>query len=169
MKDKNLNHIKSSGFKVPDQYFQSLDDVILSNVSEDNISGKFSSSGFEVPEGYFESLDSKILSSIEDKDHSKVISIFSWKKAAYISGIAASLIIAFNLFFNNSINVSFDTLETASIQNYLINEDLNAYDLAPYLSTNELESDSFVDNKMNTSDIEEYLLQNSDVEHLILD
>jgi hypothetical protein len=169
MKDHKLHNIKSTGFKTPDNYFETLDDAVFSKLAEENLSAQTNSSGFKVPENYFESIDSKILSTLDKKEDSKVISLFSWKKVAYISGVAASLILAFNLVFNNTNELTFDTLETASIENYLLNEDLSAYEIAPYLGMTELNSDNFIDNTMNASDIEDYLLQNSDIEQLIIE
>jgi hypothetical protein len=169
MKDKKLHNIKSTGFKTPDNYFETLDDAVFSKLAEENLSAQIDSSGFKVPKNYFETIDSKILSTLDKKEDSKVISLFSWKKVAYISGVAASLILAFNLVFNNTNELTFDTLETASIENYLLNEDLSAYEIAPYLGMTELNSDNFIDNTMNASDIEDYLLQNSDIEQLIID
>ena len=169
MENNKLHNIKSTGFKTPDNYFESLDDAIFSKLAEDNLSAKIDSSGFKVPEGYFETIDAKILSAIDEKADSKVISMFSWKKVGYISGIAASLVLAFNFLFTNTNDLTFDDLETASIENYLLNEDLSAYEIAPYLGLTELNSDNFIDNTMNASDIEDYLLHNSDIEQLIID
>jgi len=169
MKNEKLHNITSTGFKIPEAYFESLEDAIFSKLAEDNISAKIDSSGFKVPNGYFETFDDKVLSSITETETVKVISLFSWKKATYISGIAASLVLAFNLLFTNSNDLTFDNLETASIEIYLINEDMDAYDIAPYLDGAELSSDDFVEKTINASDIEEYLLQNSDVENLIID
>lgn len=169
MKRNNLHNIKSTGYKTPEDYFDSLEDAIFSKLSVDHISSKFHTTGFKVPESYFETLDAKILKNVSKNRSASVIPIFNWKKVAYLSGIAASLVLAFNIFFNNSNSLTFDDLETASIENYLMNEDLNADDIAPYMSTNELNAANFVETKINTSDIEDYLLQNSDVEHLITD
>ncbi|MEO6347312.1 MAG: hypothetical protein ABIO60_05315 [Aquaticitalea sp.] len=169
MKNNNLHTIKSPGFKTPDAYFESLVEVVFSKLIQDQLSTVIDSSGFEVPNGYFESLDAKILEATKESHTTKIIHLFSWKKVSYISGIAASMILAFNLIFTNSTKVTFDSLKTASIETYLMNEDLNAYDIAPYLSVKELSTDDFVKNTLYPSDIEDYLLQNSDVEHLLSD
>jgi len=168
MKNEKLHNIKTAGFKTPNDYFDSVEDSVFSKLNEPQILENTESPGFKVPKDYFESLDEIILSKV-DGNESKVIPIFNWKKIAYVSGIAASVILAFNLFINNPKNVTFDNLETASIETYLMNEDLNAYDIAPYLGNVDLNSDNFVENTINASDIEDYLLQNSDVEHLITD
>ncbi len=169
MKNENLHNIKSTGYKTPDHYFESLEDAIFSKLAEESISSRVHSSGFKVPESYFESLDAKILNAVDENHKIQVISLLSWKKVAYISGIAASLILAFNLFFMNSNQLAIEDLETASIENYLMNEDLNAYDIAPYLGANELNSEDFVENTLNASELEDYLLENSNVEYLITD
>lgn len=169
MKNNTLHNIKSTGFKTPDNYFESLDDAIYSKLAEDNLSSKINSNGFEVPEDYFETFDDKVLSAVNENDSTKVIPPFSWKKAAYISGIAASLVLVFNILFTDTDELTFDDLETVSIENYLLNEDLNAYEIAPYLGASELNSNDFVDTNIKASDIEDYLIQNSDVEQLITD
>ena len=167
MKNENLHSIKSTGFKTPEDYFESLEDAVFSKMKEQEIHSNVGFSGFKVPSGYFEDFDSKVISLVAE-DKSKVISLFDWKKIAYISGIAASVILVFNL-FTNSDQLTFDDLETASIENYLINEDLNSYEIAPYLGTADLNSDNFVENTLKASDIEDYLLQNSNVDYLISD
>ena len=168
MKNEKLHNIKTTGFKTPNDYFDSVEDSVFFKLNEPQILENTESPGFKVPKNYFESLDEIILSKVGENE-SKVIPIFNWKKIAYVSGIAASIILIYSLFFNNSNDVTFDNLETASIETYLMNEDLNAYDIAPYLGNVDLNSDNFVENTINASDIEDYLLQNSDVEHLITD
>lgn len=169
MNNKNLNNIKSAGFKTPANYFESLDDAIFSKLEANNELGDNIASGFSVPNNYFETFDAKVLNALTKDNNPKVIPLFSIKKVAYISGIAASLVLAFALLFNKSNDVSFENLETASIEGYLMEEDITAYEIAPYLNAYEMNSDSFVENTINEATIEDYLLQNSDVEHLITD
>lgn len=169
MKNKNLHNIKKSGFKTPQNYFEELDDTIFSKLVESNISENIHRGVFKVPTDYFETVESNILNAVDKSDSTKVVSLFSWKKVAYLSGIAASILLVMNIFFRDTNPVSFGDLETASIENYLLNEDLNAYDIAPYLGTTDLDSEDFVDTNVNASAIEDYLLQNSDFEHLITD
>ncbi|MEZ4802458.1 MAG: hypothetical protein R2797_06765 [Gelidibacter sp.] len=169
MKSKNLHTIKSTGYKTPDDYFEALEDAVFSKLNEERIASKVGSHGFKVPDNYFETLGSEILTVLNEKKSTKIISMFSWKTVASVSGIAASFILAFNLLYSNQNGLTFDDLETASIENYLMNEDMNAYDIAPYFNAEEMNSEDFVENTINASDIEDYLLQNSDVEHLITD
>lgn len=168
MKNKNLHNIKSTGFKIPEDYFGSLEDAVFSKMTEQKITSTVNTTGFKAPNDYFETLDAKIVSRVETQSTSKVIPLFNWKKVAYISGIAASLILAINV-FSNSNPLTFDDLETASIENYLIDQDLNSYDIAPFLGTADLSSENFVENTIQASEIEDYLLQNSNIEYLITD
>lgn len=169
MKKKSLHNIKSTGFKTPPNYFESLDSAIFVKLDADKHLENISTNGFKVPDTYFESFDDKVLNALKIGDSVKVIPLFGWKKAAYISGIAASIILVFNLLFNQTNAVTFEDLETANIEDYLIEEDLSAYEIAPYLNPLDMNSDNFVENTINHSSIEDYLLQNSDVEHLITD
>ncbi len=170
MENKNLHTITKTGFKIPVTYFDALEDAVFSKLKEDAICAKVNSSGFKVPENYFESLDVKVLSSVNNNHgKSKIISLFNWKKVAYVTGIAASIILAISLFFTNSNNFTIEDIDTASIESYLMNEELNSYDITPYLDTANINSDNFVENTLKASDIENYLLQNSDVENLISD
>lgn len=169
MKNKNLKEIKSPGYKTPQNYFESVDSTIFTKLKEDKIIARPDSNAFKVPTDYFETLDGRIWSSLNKENTGKTIQLFSWKKVAYISGIAASFVLALNVLFNDDDTVTFGNIDTASIETYLMNEDINAYDMAPYLNTNEFNSENFVDTAINAADIEDYLLQNSDVERLITD
>lgn len=169
MKNKQLHNIKSTGFKTPDNYFESFDESLFLKLSENELTSNIDSSGFKVPDNYFETFDDKVKKAIDKNEAKNVFSLVNWKRLGYISGIAASIVLVFNLLLAKTNDLTFDDLETASIENYLINEELNAYEIAPYLGSSELDSDDFIDNNMKASDIEAYLLQNSDVEHLITD
>ena len=168
MKNEKLHPIKSTGYKLPNDYFNAVEESVFSKLKEENIKLQIQSSGFKVPDDYFETFESSILSS-NNKRATQVVSLFNWKKVVYISGIAASIILAITLFFNNSNSLKISDIDTASIETYLSNEDLSAYDLAPYFDTAELNSDNFIEINIKASEIEEYLLQNSDIEHLIID
>ena len=167
MKNKSLHNIKSPGYQMPDGYLESLESEIFSKLSEDTIASNVQTTGFKVPTDYFETVEGRILR--ETEKESKTIPLYNWKKVAYVSGIAASIILAINLFVNNSTELTMTDIDTASIENYLMDENINAYDIAPYFNSMDLTSEDFVETKVNTSDIEAYLLQNSDFENLISD
>jgi len=63
MKQKNLDILKQkgSGFKVPEGYFNSVEDTVLSELIVEKFPNK---SGFSAPEGYFESIEETVNSKL---------------------------------------------------------------------------------------------------------
>ena len=169
MKNKNLHNITSTGFKTPDDYFKTFDEKITSKLNNSNSLSDIKSAGYSVPTDYFETFNEKVLEQLKPKKDTKVVSLLNWKKVAYISGIAASILLAFNIFYNNPEKIDFEALETASIESYLNEEDLSSYDIASYLNDDDLSKDVFIDNKLSEESLEDYLLQNSTIEDLIID
>lgn len=164
MKEKKLDTINTSGFKVPKDYFSQLEEQILTEVLLKNT---VDTSGFNVPDSHFETLENKIFQKLEEEQDVKVIPLFSWKKVMYISALAACVILMFNAFYNDSETITFDSLETSSIQNYLEQEDYTSYELASLLTDDELNINIFTDTKISEESLEDYLLNQSDIEDLI--
>ncbi len=70
MKQKILDILKEkgSGFSVPDRYFDSIEDRVMSELNAQNFP---SESGFSVPPNYFDTLENKVLNRLEEKAVSK--------------------------------------------------------------------------------------------------
>ncbi|MCD2259919.1 hypothetical protein [Psychroserpens luteolus] len=166
MKQKKLDTIKTSGFKTPKDYFSQVEEQILNEVK---LIDKIDQSGFDVPESYFDSIEKDILNKISSENDSKVVSLVSWKKIMYTAAIAASLILMFNVFFNNGENVTWENLDTASIENYIEVEEYSTYELASLLTEDELNKDNFIENDISENSIETYLLDNVELEDLIIE
>lgn len=151
-------HIKT-GFKTPDNYFDSFEEKLLNKLSiETDIQVK-NKTGFKTPEGYFDSFEEQLLNKIK-KTEPKVISFFNKKKFYYVASIAAILI--FSLFVLNptySDSITFDDLELTSIQEYIDTEslDISAMELADLyaVETNDLDNISFLE--IDDENILEYL------------
>ena len=169
MKNNNLHNIKSTGFKAPDDYFDSFDEAFFNKLKENNSFEDIKTTGFDIPNDYFETLEETVLKRVETKKETKVISLFSWKKVIYTSAIAASLILMINAFFNTSEILTFDTLETASIESYLEDEGYTSYELAFLLNENELNSEYFTNTNISESLLEDYLLDNTTIEDLLIE
>ena len=163
MKNKKLHHIKSSGFKAPDHYFESFDDVLLNKLNEDRLLDGPQNSGFKVPDGYFDAFDDKLITALSSKKEVKVIPLFSWKKAFYVSAVAASIVLMVSLFNNYYKTPTFDNLETALIEDYIVDEDFTNEDIAS-LVTEDLTMDTFMDSHLIESNLEDYILDNTTVE-----
>jgi len=163
MKNKNSHNIKSSGFKAPDGYLESFDELLLKKLKKTSLLDGFENSGFKVPDQYFETFDEKLSKVISTKEEAKVISFLSWKKMAYVSGVAASILLMITLFNNNNKIPSFDNLETALIDEYIVEEDFTNEDIATLLS-DDLTMNNFMDSHLINDNLEEYILDNSSAE-----
>ncbi|MFT5848013.1 MAG: hypothetical protein ACJARX_000198 [Psychroserpens sp.] len=165
MKQNKLDTINTSGFKVPKDYFSQVEAQILNEV---DLKNKVEVSGFHIPDSYFETIEKSIVQKLKDEQRVKVINLFSWKKTIYASAaIAACLVLMFNVFYNTSEVLTFDSLETASIENYLEQEDYTSYELASLLTEEELNINNFTDTEISEESLEDYLLNQTDIEDLI--
>jgi hypothetical protein len=169
MKNKNLHKIKSTGFKAPDGYFSSFDDNVFNKIDSENSLNTIKNTGFKVPKGYFESLNANVLFNQIEKRESKIISLFNKKNLLYLSGVAAAILLLFNLSLFSK-NPSFDNLESDIVENYLIDEYFSTNDdIAALFTDDEIEQSVSIDYDINASNIEEYLLNNADIESLLLE
>ena len=164
----NLNNIKETGFKTPDNYFDAVEDNIMDAIHQKNNLNQVKDSGFNIPKNYFDSLEDSIINKIEKEDTSKVIKLFNKRNLIYASSIAAAILILFNLSIFDE-KITFDSLETQAVENYIINEGIDSYELAALLSEDELIEEDFI--KLNITDetLEDYLLDNLDLEDLIIE
>lgn len=166
MENKKLHSITSTGFKTPDNYFESFEAKLKERLTKKELIKDIDASGFKVPENYFNTLDDKILSQlIDDKP---VINFKSRQTFYYIAGIAASLVLMFNIFYSSEA-ITINDLETASIENYLEEGDFTSYDLAVLLTESELNKTNFIDNEISENTIEDYLLNTIEIEDLIIE
>lgn len=115
----NLNNIKESGFKTPENYFDTLEDKIMHKIREENKLGGIKETGYKLPENYFDALENDILQKIENEHTPKVIKLFSKRNLIYASGVAAAVLLLFNLSIFDK-KVSFEMLETQTVENYTL-------------------------------------------------
>jgi len=164
----NLNKIKSTGFKIPDDYFESFEESILSKLNGESKLSAVKTSGFKKPDNYFITLEESIVQKLSQKKETKIIKLNSKRTLLYVSGIAAAILLLFNLsIFDNK--PSFDDLETETVENYIFDENINSYDIAALLSDEQIEKIIIKDHSLNEDNIEEYLLDNADIEALMIE
>lgn len=163
MTDRKLHNIKDSGFKVPKNYFDGLEDSIMNQIE---LQEKVSDHGFKTPDNYFESLEDKILEKSTFKP--KVISLFTKRYLIYASSIAAAFVLMFAI-FNKNDTISFDDLETATIENYLFEKDISTFELVSLFTEENLIDENYIDSELTEDGIEEYLLENTTIEDLIIE
>jgi hypothetical protein len=168
MNKKQLHNNNNQGFKTPDNYFDNFEHRLFGNVGASELQKESQVSGFTVPDNYFENLESVVVHQNINKQ-TKVISIFKnyWPQSSV--AVAASIALILFLIFNKSENLTFNTLEVASIENYILNTDVTASDIAQYLTDDDFDN-SLTDNAIFTEDyLENYLLNNSNIEYLLIE
>ena len=163
MKKNSLNNIEN-GFKVPKGYFDEFEDGLLSELQ---LKETASHSGFILPADYFESLDNKILDAVKKDHKTKVINLFSFRKIAYATAVAASLILIYTVSFNKNENLNINNIETASIENYILKEGLETSDIASLFSDDDLSEITSVKNNLSSESLENYVLEHLDIDELI--
>jgi len=165
----NLKNIKNTGFKIPDNYFSSVEDNITDALKlEKNFLYTAKETGFKIPENYFDTLEKHINTKIEPKNTSKVIRLFSKRNLIYASGIAAAVLLFFNLsLFDKS--VDFESLDFQTVESYIINEGIDSYELAALFTENDLTETDFLQQAITDESLETYLLDHLDIENIIID
>lgn len=167
MKKSQLHNIKETGFKTPDAYFDTFNQRLIEKLAVQKDMASITSSGYKVPENYFENFDAKLQARLKINEKSKVIPFMSWRNIAYISGVAAVLILMLTVFLQSDDPLSIHQVETAYIEDYLNGENLNIDDFASLLTDDDLIFENFVTNSLSEESLENYLLNNASIEDLI--
>ena len=151
----NSNNIRKNknGFKVPEHYFESLENSISNQIKTQDISKK---SGFHVPKNYFEEFTSELTNK---NKKSKVIPLNAWNRwAAAASIIAISILGAIYIdTISPKKNLQFSDLDDDMIEQYF------EYNLDSQEEFIDLENTSIKENldtnisELNDQDIIEYL------------
>lgn len=164
MENKKLHSIKSTGFKTPNQYFESFDAKLKHRLAEKELINDIDTSGFEVPEHYFDSVDDKIIRKL--KNDNAVITLKSRQSFYYFAGIAASLLLLFAIYINYE---STDDISAEMVKTYFQDSELDSYELAQLLSDAELLEEDFIitETEYSEDNLEDYLLDNTDIEQLL--
>jgi hypothetical protein len=165
MKKNSTHNIKETGFKIPEEYFNSLEDAILGHIKINEASeGK----GFVIPENYLNNIENTIIDRILEEKSVKVISIFSKKQIVYISSIAAAILLLFSLTINKLNSNPWHNLDTETVENYMLTENIiETYEIASLIPEENLVEADFVQFNFKKENVENYLLNHMDVEDLI--
>jgi len=167
MKNK-LDNIKKTGFKTPKNYFQNLEDQIMDTIKLDNALKSIDDAGFKIPQGYLDTVEDLVLTKVTKTSNPKVISILNKQTLIYISGVAAAVLIMFNIFWNKT-ETTIDTLDAELVENYFIDQGINTFEIATLLTNDEeinIDIEIF-DETFNDDSLEDYLLENMDLEDFI--
>jgi hypothetical protein len=169
MEKKQLHHIKDSGFKIPEGYFDALNASILAKLEDQKLLEIPNASGFKTPDDYFATLENRIQDNLQETEVPKIISITRKRTLlVYISGIAAAVCLYFSL-PSNETALTFDGLETASVEDYIMDDNISSYEIAALLSEDQIKEDINVNLDIDPTQIENYLLEHADIDDLMLE
>lgn len=164
--------LNKSGFEIPENYFETIENAVLSELNVDTIQSKTTKETFTTPENYFDSIEDLVITKLKSEvihkniENSipenyfesveetvlakisvspKVISLKT-RLIKYIApvAIAASLLLIFVL-NNNSTKVSFDSLTFNEVENWIVNGsvDYDALSVASMYPEIELKNEIF--------------------------
>lgn len=164
---KKIKDIERSGFGIPEHYMEGVEDAVFARIAEEKIRSLVSNPGFTVPDGYLNSLEDKVVTKI--KDEPKVISMFSRRNLYYISGVAASIILIFGIFTFTGGSKDEEALDPMLVEQYLIDQDIDTYDLASLLTEEDIEQMDLdiMESAFEDDSLEDYLLENVNLEEII--
>ncbi|WP_299526804.1 hypothetical protein [Winogradskyella sp.] len=164
MKNDKLHKIKSTGFKTPDDYFESFEDKLFERLEEKATIAGINDTGFKVPKDYFNDLDDEIISKL-NTDDKPVVKLNSRKTFYYVAGIAASLALMLAIYINRSD----EEISAEMVETYFQESDLDSYELAELLVDAEILEEDFilVEPEYNEENLESYLLENTDIESVL--
>lgn len=194
----NLSEIplKSSGFNVPENYFDSIEDAVLSEIIITKIDSKKDKNAFKTPEDYFESVEDLVITKLKSEaiqtenneeipenyftsiegtvlNRLKSNSEIAANKRNLVKifapiAIAASLLLIFVLKINSS-TISFDSITSTEIETW-ISEGLieaNEYNIASVFEDIELENE-FINLTLTDDETLDYLY-NEDLDDSIFE
>lgn len=205
MTKKDLNNIapilskitsKGSGFQVPENYFDSIEDDVMAEIKSKNLTKQTNAANFKTPNNYFDSLEDLVITKLKAetfktdentvipknyfdnleenvlsklKPKSKIITLKKIAKYVAPLAIAASFLLIFIL-NNNSQNISFESIASSEIEEFIENGSINfdAESLTLVFPDIELDdtdfissiSDSAVLDYLNENEIEELFYEN---------
>jgi hypothetical protein len=135
---KNKDIPKDINYNVPDDYFIDFQERLQVQIELEEILGLKREAGFNVPDGYFDSFAKKI--EIQTKPEPKVIALYKHKWTYAIASVAAIILFLF-LILPKETQITFDSLESDSIVEYLEidNSLLSEYDLGALLTDEEFD------------------------------
>ena len=165
---KKLNDIKNTGFNVPKDYFNSLEETVFNKIKTEDIFADIENPGFKMPENYLNDMEDKVLRTIKT-EQPKVISLTSRRNLLYMSGVAAAVVLLFSLYINKGGSINNTELTPAMVESYIINQDISSYELAALLTEDELSNINLdiMDEAFSDEDMEDYLIENINIEDLI--
>lgn len=158
---------KKSGFKVPKDYFETLEDDVFAKLTTDDFEIE---TGFEVPNNYFDGLENQILAKISSEEKEVKVIPLRTKIANFASIAAAACILLFVgfHFFGTSETNSFENLPISDVVNWAENNMvmIDNYDLNNAFEVSDFDENELLSSEISDETIENYLT-NADTSTLL--
>lgn len=162
---KSEKHINA--FKVPEAYFDKLEDRIMQKVSMEQLPKQ---TGMLVPKQYFEQLEARIIAKTNNTEKQqqkpKVIRLKTWR---YVAAVACML--ALGIWIQKDTNTSIElSANLYTIDNYIEEIMLDMPESSVLSLIEELDSldeTTPFGYKINKKEVEEYLMENLDLNTLL--
>lgn len=160
MKKHLLHNINKPGFKVPDNYFNNLEETLLSEIA---LKKSIPSTGFKTPDNYFENFKVHGIDTLSKKSNPKVISIFRKNPWLYVASAAALIVLLFNIATVNK-PVNFASLDNESIENYILINDFETIELNNLIINPTAFENTILKEALSDASLEDYLYDNAELE-----
>ena len=122
-------------------------------------------SGFKIPNGYFENLENSVLSKITEKE-TPVFSLFAERN--WIIAVAAVFVIALSIPIVNQLNTSKNAIDEVQLENYLAEQStVSEDDIVELLDEQKIQQIK-IELNVDSNELEEALLTNSNLEDYII-
>ncbi len=160
-----------SGFSVPSNYFETIEDSFTLKLKEENI---VKENGFKTPDSYFDELENKILEQVTStKKETKVISLKQRMLKLIPMAAAASVILFIGLnsfIFDKTDTLNFENLAENELENWIIDNInlINDNDFEIAYNDIDFDESEFVPNSISSDELENYL-SNQDNISIILE
>ena len=165
--NKKIKNISNSGYNVPEGYFESLEDTIMSKLHTETLKAKVEDHGFKMPDTYLSGIEDQVQEKLSPEG-GKVVNLFSRRNLLYISGVAAAVLIMFSLFYNKD-QTTIEDLDYEMVENYILDQDMSSYEIASLLTEEDFDETSFdiMSETLTDETLEDYLLDNINLEDII--
>ncbi|MDX1828258.1 MAG: hypothetical protein R3342_01810 [Lutibacter sp.] len=146
---------KKNNFKVPNDYFNSIEDIVVTKLKAEAIQKNDTAI---IPDNYFDEIEDKVFIKLKSERKSKVITLKNFTKFIAPIAIAASLLL-FIYLNTTSKKYTFDSLPTAAIESYFESggNDVDILSIASLYTEDELKNDEIFDSTVTDSVVVNYL------------
>jgi hypothetical protein len=167
--EEALENIEAPGYKTPPSYFDSLEARVITRLNEGIELDQIQESGFKAPDGYFKTVEKNVEKALNKDEVVKVVPLFSRRNIMYATGIAAMIMIMLGIFLDKGDTININSLDIELVETYLEQQDLDTYDIASLLNDEDLvqEDLGIIDDDFSEELLEDYLIDNADLEDII--